>query len=856
MKKSPPDFADRFLKWFCHNDLIEFIRGDLHELYSQRLEEDGKRQADFAFCWDVIRFFRLSNIRKPKYSNTQTMMTRNYLKIGFRSLKKNWANSLINISGLALSVGCAITTFLFADFFFNLNSIHHNRENIYQVVSHIEENNIDQLYGPSPMVLAEELKEDFLKIDETVRVQYKSGNVKFGSNVFRERILFADPAYLSMFNFPMEDGDKFSLTSNAILISKAMAEKYFGNANPMGKRIDIKFGELVKSFDVGGVFGEVPANTTFRPELMLHFDHYSKLEGTRTNWIDEAKATFISLKSGVNPKELNTLFIDYRELQNEANPSNPVNGFSLMSLPELSSVSGRIQDSIIHGNDKSGTIGIVITGILLIIFACLNYVNIAISSATTRLKEIGVRKVMGGSKGGIAQQFLTENFLICAFAMIIGVIACYFLLLPGFNKLSPIAIPFTFSSISIAIAYFLGLFILLGLLSGSYPAFYISRFKTLSIFRGDKSLGGKNYLSKILLTGQFLLAFITILGCFIFTDNARYVKEISWGYDPSGILSIPIDENSTIESMRNEARKNPDIISAVASRGHLGVSNNLIPFKYLKHQFKVLTYDVEPGYLSAMDMALINGRYFEKERGDKNAIVVNQLFVDKMKWANPIGKSILFEGDRKTVIGVTSNVHHVFFDNDIKRPMVFTSGDHEPNFLIVKSSADRIVSSNEYLSEMWKNIAPFDPYVSYYQSDNFDRSYQNVDANIWFMISISVLTVFLSCLGLYGLLAFTLQNRLKEFGIRKVLGASHGSIIKLVNKEFIWILIIAFGIATPLGIWLMTDFVESFFQVSKPFSITPVILCFAVMTATIILTVFAQIRKVTRVNPVTILKGE
>ncbi len=856
MKNSPPELADRFLHWFCRKDLIEFIRGDLHELYDQRLLSDGKWRANLAFFWDVLRFFRLSNIRQPKNSTKRTIMIGNYLKVGFRSIKKNWANSLINISGLSLSVGCAITTFLFADFFFNLNSIHSNGKNIYQVVSHINENNTDQLYGPSPMIIGEKLKDDFPQLQESARVQYTRGNVKFGKNVFRELIQFTDPSFLQMFDFPMTSGDRNSLGSNSIIISSDIAKKYFGDIDPMGKRIDIKFGGTIKSFDVAGVFGEVPLNTSFRPRILLHFDHYLSLEEAKINWIDEAKATFVSLRSDANREELNQLLKEYQKTQNEANPSSPVTAFELIPFMEISSMAGILHDSIVQGNDKGGTISIAVTGILLILFACLNYVNIAIASATTRLREIGVRKVMGGSRSGIAQQFLTENFLTCGIAMIIGVIACYYLLLPGFNKLAPIEIPFSFSSFSLAVTYFVGLFLFLGLLSGGYPAFYISRFQTLDIFRGEKSLGGKSYFSRILLTGQFFLAFTTILGCFIFTDNAQYIKQVSWGYDPSGILSFPLEEKGQLEALRNEAGKHPGVIQTSVSNHHLGVNNNLVPFDYLDYQFKVLNYDIEPGYLETMNMTLNEGRFFEEDRGDHNSIVVNQLFVKEMKWSDPLGQSIVFQGERKTVVGVINDVYHAFFDSDIQRPMVFTSNGTEPNFLIVKSQANATVQVNEYLEEQWKTIAPFDPFVSVYQEDLFDRSYENVDANTWFMITLSVMTIFLSCLGLYGLLAFTLQNRMKEFSIRKVLGASHVNIIRLANREFIWILIVAFGFGAPLAIWVMDKFVKTFFSISKPFSIAPVAIGVLITLFTIVVTVYAQIRKVTRVNPAEVLKGE
>ncbi len=783
-------------------------------------------------------------------------MIGNYLKVGYRSIKKNWANSLINISGLSLSVGCAITTFLFADFFLNLNSLHSNRQNIYQVISHIEENGKDQLYGPSPMIIGEKLKDDFPGLAESARVQYKRANVKFGNNVFRELIQFADPTFLKVFDFPMNAGDRNSLGSNSILINTDIAKKYFGDIDPIGQRIDIKFGSIVKSFDVTGIFGEVPSNTSFRPRILLHLDHYMTLNEVNTNWIDEAKATFVSLTSNADQAKLNELLSAYQKTQNEANPSNPVTAFELVPFAEISNMAGSLGDSIVQGNEKGGTIGIAAIGFLLILFACLNYVNIAIASATTRLKEIGVRKVMGGSKSGIAQQFLTENFLTCAFAMIIGVVASYYVLLPGFNKISPITIPFAFSTLPTAILYFLGLFLLLGLLSGSYPAFYISRFQTLRIFRGEKSLGGKNYLSRILLTVQFFLAFVTILGCFIFTDNARYIKQIGWGYEPAGILSFPIGESSYLEALKNEARKHPDVIQVSTSKHHLGVNNNLVPFDYLDNQFRVMTYDVEPGYLSTMNMRLEQGRFFEKESGDQHSIVINNLFAKRMNWSDPLGESIEFAGKRRTVVGVVSDVYHAFFDNDIVRPMVFTSHGSEPNFLIVKTTETSIVKVNEYLEERWKVIAPFDPYVRIFQADLFDNSYQNVDVNTWFMLTVSILTIFLSCLGLYGLLAFTLQNRLREFSIRKVLGASQLSIVKLANREFIWILIIAFGLGVPLGVWLMNAFIEAFFQISKPFSVVPIILCFVVTFLTILITVFAQIRKVTRVNPAVVLKGE
>lgn len=781
-------------------------------------------------------------------------MFTNYLKVGARSLKRNWGNSLINISGLSLSVGCAITTFLFADFFLNLNSTHSKKESIYQVVSQIEENNKEVLYGPTAMIMASKMKEDFPDVEQTTRVQYLRGNVKFGKNVFRERIMFADPSFFEIFDFSTRHGNVNNLGPSTVLISSRIAKKYFGELDALGKRIDIKFDNQVQSFDVAGIFEEMPANTTFKPEILLQMDHFMRLDSRSTNWIDESKATFILLSEGADAASFRPIFEEYKEIQNEANPTDPVLGYQLMSFTELSQTID-VQDKIVGGNNKGGTIAIAVTGFMLIFFACLNYINIAIASAAKRLKEIGVRKVMGGSRSGIASQFLTENFLICTIAIAIGALAAYFILLPGFNLMIPLVVPFAFSSVPMAIIYFVGLFLFLGLLSGAYPALYISKFQTLKIFKGEKSLGGKNYLSRVLLTVQFLLAFMTILCCFIFTDNSQYIKKVSWGYDPAGILSMPIADQGTLEAMKNRAGDHPGITNIATSKGHMGVRNNPIPFEYLENQFRLMMYDVEPGYLELMNVVLIDGRLFH-ESGDRNAVVVNQLFVKEMGWQDPVGQRFDFEGQSREVVGVVADVYHVFFSNDIQRPMLFTTEGCTPDFLVVKADEANLVAVDQFLEEQWAEVAPFDPYVSYFQSDSFNRYYDLVDSNIWFMITLGTLTIFLSCLGLYGLLAVRFQSNMKEFSIRKVLGATKFHIIKKANREFIWILAIAFLLGTPLAIWGVQDFVQRLFTIPKPFSVVPIILGILVMLLTIGITVFSQVRKVTSVNPADTLRGE
>lgn len=857
MKDQPPRWPDRFLSWFCDREQVEIIRGDLYELFHFRLKTQGKTHARWGFLWDVLRYFRISNFKTRWQPRVNPFyMFSNYIKIGFRNLSKNWWTSLINISGLSLSVGCAITTFLFADFFFNLNTIHSNRDNIYQIISHIEEENESKLYGPSSMILGEIIEESHPAVDASVRVAIQKGHVKFGRNVFTENIYYTDPSFLTTFDFPISQGGANPLAKGEVYLTGEIAKKYFGDLDPLNRRVDIKFSEEnIQSFTVAGVFGEIAKNSTFKPEVLIHLAHRQRT--SENQWSDYVKATFVSLKQGKSPPEMALWLQKQQEEQNLANPENPVIRYELVRLDELSKLAGSIQERIVYGNDYAGTMGIAIVGFLLLLFACLNYVNIAIASAARRLKEIGIRKVMGSSKTGIAQQFLVENFLLCLLAMVIGTVACYIFFLPGFNYLSPVEIPFSFSSNQVAVLYFLGLFFFLGLLSGSYPAFYISKFEPLKIFRGVKKIGTNNNFSRILLTIQFFLAFVTILSCFIFTDHAYYVKGLSWGYEPSGILAIPVLDDSQIQALKNEADSYAAVEKLVAAQGHIGLENKLVPFEFLDHRFKVIHYSIEPGYLQVMNTHLEAGRFFDQVDEDKNTIIINRHFARTMSWDQPLGQSLNWKGETKTVVGVISNVRHAFFDHDIKRPMIFTPSVEGPyNFLIAKGDPERMAEIDVKMEESWRAVFPNDPYNRFYQGEIFDRAYRNVDANTMFMLSISVMTIILSCLGLYGLLAFTLQNRLKEFSIRKVLGASWMHITQLANKEFALILIISFGLGIPVSIGLMKSATDHIFSVAKPFSLLPILVCTVITLVTIAITVFGQIRKASLANPAQILRSE
>lgn len=860
MSSSPPKWPGRFLKLYCDPDIVEEVLGDLEELYFERILKDGKTLAKWAMVWDVVRFFRWSNIKivSTFYTNISTTMWQNYLKIGLRNIARNWLASTISITGLVLAIGCAITTFIFADFMFHMDSFHANRENTYQIVRHMPEEDGEQIYGTSPLLLGAEIENSHPSVEAVTRMHHEYGYVRHGSNVFRDKVLFVDPSYFEMFSFPLERGDASRLKDKqAIFLNKNMAVKYFGDLDPIGKEMSIKFGDRVLLFDVAGIINQVPSNASFQPRIVVPLANYLVLNQEAKDWSHLVNATFVQLKDGSKPEELSSVLSNYSSLFDADNPKTPMSGYEMISLTNLSKRAEGIQDRVSFGNGRGGTIGIAIMGFLLLLFACFNYMNIAVASATKRLKEIGIRKVMGSNKSGIIQQFLVENFLLCFFALALGAVVAYFIIMPGFNYITPIEVPFQFSSPLTAILFFASVLFATGFLSGSYPAFYISRFQPISILKGTLSIKTKNYFSRSLLTFQFFLAFTTIIGSFIFTDNAQFVKEKSWGYDPTGILSVRVPNVVDLEKLKNKAGVLGGVSAVSSSKGQVGVVSPHFTFEEFDNKFKAITYDVRSGYLPLMDMTLVEGRFFDpsKEEAENTALVVNELFVQKMGWADGVGRTVQFEGVNRHVIGVVKDFYHAFFDQDDQRPMLFTNNSRPHDFLIIKTKGD-LMEVDALMAEAWHGVLPNDPYNSYVQSDLFDRHYTNVDNNISLMLTVTIMTIVLSCLGLYGLLSFSLQKKVKEFSIRKVLGAEQFHIVKLANKEFLWVLIISFGIGAPCAIFLMDMVKVELFTIAKPFSIWPILAALGITFLTISLTVMGQVLKATRLNPAKILRSE
>jgi putative ABC transport system permease protein len=858
----PPKWADRFLRWYCNPDLLEEIEGDIYEIFDREAIVSASK-ARRRFIWNVLRFFRWSNVRRTNsnYKANQMGLIKNYFTIGFRNLAKNWGISLINILGLSVAIGMGIAIFIFVDMQMHMDDFHTNRKNIYQLTNHVKTENSTALWADAPLLVGPDLVNKHAGVENVVRIEFQNGNMRFGDNVFSELVSFVDPALLKVFDFPIKYGDENALENKSyVVIDKNTAEKYFGEENPMGKDVSIKYSNgTIQNYTVGAVMDKRPDKASFDFEIMVPMDNFFDLKlQNHYDWAYATDAIFIEMKDGHTPQELEEIFKGFAALQNQTSSKWPIEKFEMVALDQVALRSFEIDGSISGSGHPAGRIGLSVVAAMLVLLACFNYMNISVTAATKRLKEIAMRKVIGGNRRQIIYQFILENMILCTFALALGTVMSYYFFLPGLNMMIPITIPFEFSSFPLLVLFFGGLLLVIGLVSGAYPAFYVSGFQPTSIFRGSEKLGSKNFFSRILLGFQFFFAISTIIACFVFTDNAIYQAGKDWGYNPQGIISMPLVEASDFQALRDAADRNSAVVGYAGSNYHVARANKLTKADVLDKEIKTYAFHVGDGYLETMGFRLTEGRFFgdSKAADQAGSIIVTDMFVEKAGWDQAVGQQVTYDSTRYTVVGVVEDfMCNAFYDEML--PSVFTAAPEESfNYFVVKTTPGNEKELDEYFASVWTGVAPNDPYNSKYQVDVFDFFFRENQGNIVVISFISGLAIALACLGLFGLLGFSIQSRKKEFGIRKVLGADALQIIRIASKQYFWTIVVAFLLGAPAGAFLITQMINAIYPDPKETTALPFILAMGIVLLTTVVTVASQVTKATSVNPVQTLRSE
>ena len=788
-------------------------------------------------------------------------MVKNYFKMALRSLAKNKLVSFINIFGLSTAVGVSIVVFSFMHFTFTQDKFHVNKENIFLLMNVVERDGTEQVWGDSPVPIGAMLKEDYPQIHSVVRIANKNMVFKYEDQVFREYTRFVDPEFMTMFTFPVKYGDINSLEDKSrIIISEKISEKYFGEKNPVGEQVSLNFGEdRVASFIIGAVAEKFPSAASFSFSVLANWENKIDLfpKEDPNDWKDFITATFIQFNNVEDKAIIEAGMGKYIALQNQVEEDWPAKTYPLQPLTTLSLESYEIMGDLSNGDEPTGRIVLGTIAGFLLVLACFNYMNISIVSASKRLKEIGLRKSIGGNKGQLVWQFLLENLVLTMFALFLGTLLGKFLFVPWFVDLFGVELSFNIMSNFSIWLFFLGMLVVVGLASGAYPAFYIASFKPVDIFRGGLKLAGNNRFTKVFLTFQFIISLLAIVCGIIFVQNVEYQESQDWGYDQDQIYVLQVPDGESFRMLKNEIAQNPNVLEVTGSKNHVGKSVAMAVIDKDAKKYEVRRIDVGADYIQSMGLQLIEGRDFNRElKTDEQSVIVNQTFVQKIGWENIIDNTFTFDSAEYTIIGIVEDYHYYAFWQKVEPAMLRMVPEDDFRFVLAKISGGSVVETKEYFEATWKSFMPDLPFTGFFQDTVFDNYFNNISGHSKLLGFTATLAIILSSLGLFGLVSLSVEAKKKDFSIRKVLGAGAIDIAKGVNQQYIWILLIATIIGAPVSYFVMGLFLDSVYEYHIPVQFLSIGKGVVAVFIIAFITVSALVFRVIRDNPVDALRNE
>ncbi|MEJ7645809.1 MAG: ABC transporter permease [Chryseolinea sp.] len=864
-EKLPPEWPLRCLRFFVKNEFLEEIEGDMEEMFYENVERLSYVRARRIYAWDILRLMRpvlLKNINQAPAIDQLDMFS-NYFKTSIRALMKTPMSSLINIFGLSIAIGISIFVYAFAHWVNSTDQIHLQKNNVFLVTFLANRDGSLQQHGQTPRPLAEMLKNDFTQVSSVCRVEDRNVVFKYDDKVFHERVRFTDPSFLDMFTFPLKWGTPGSLADlNSVIISEEMSIKYFGDENPIGRDVLLRFDEHVgKAFKVSGVAARFPEARTISFDFLINFDNMFIAEpGYNSNdWKALINATFVSINTTSDVKRIEAGMGKYKALQNDAVHEDwAISEFSFEPLATLHQRSQYIQNDISRSStsDSQSIVYLTIVASLMLALACFNYINIAIVSAAKRLKEIAVRKTIGATRRIVIVQFLTENIVLTFFALVLGLFLGVTFFIPGFEGMWHFNMGFTLGDSGLWI-YLPSIMLFTALASGIYPALYISKFEVITILKGSVEFGKKNPVTKLFLGFQLVIACILITSAVMFTQNTAYLSKRSWGYTANASFYAEVPDLASYEKLNDVMLRDPQVLSISGSTHHLGKNNTKAVVRSLGRRFEVDEFSVDANYFETMGLQLQQGRVFtENSANDKMTVIVNQFFANTISFDSPIGKSVEIDSIAFEIVGVVTDFHNNSFFNNVG-PTIFrlaAKEDYRFISLKVRPGSERDVFAT--LQSKWAHLFPDTPFPGAYQEEVWGNYYDEIGnhATVWQVIAF--IAVLLTTLGLYGLVTINIAGRIKEFSIRKLLGAGIGNIIGILSFQYIVLFVVALLIGAPVSYALIKLLIESAYSYHMPIDVSGVTLAVLILMAVLGATIWTQTRKISKFNPVKGLKAD
>jgi putative ABC transport system permease protein len=809
-------------------------------------------------------------------------MIRNYLKTAFRSLWKNKGFAAINIGGLAIGLATCLLMLVYVLDELSYDRWNGNADRIYRLDNSVSfsGNYFDNASGPFPAGPA--IRREYPEVEKEVRLNTAGGlQIRRGSqNINEDQVVYADSTFFEVFTLPLIGGDVHTalVAPHTMVISERMAKKYFGRQDAVGRELEV-VGR--GPYTVTGVMRDMPEASHFHFEFVVSLSESEYAKQT-DEWFSNSCNIYLLLRKGVDaaafekklsaglirkyiaPLVQSLVHLSMGEYYKAGNKYV----FTLMPLTAIHLHSNKSGELEPNGNLQYVYIFSAIA-IFILLIACVNFMNLSTARSANRAKEVGVRKVLGSMRGGLVTQFLMESVLISFIGLVLA-LGLAWLLLPIFNDLAAKRMTIGLFSRPLLLPLLLLLMLVVGLLAGSYPALFLSRFRPIEVLKGSVSKGFKTgWLRNGLVVVQFVISIVLIFGTVVIYRQLAYIRSRQLGFNRDQVLVLEgtgvLGEG--IKAYIDELARLPGV-EGITVTGFLPTSDwrsdntfFLSPDFDLKKGISMQQWRVDENYIPVLGMQMVAGRNFSRDfPTDSSAVIVNEAMVRQAGLLHPIGAKIYNVDDIKTkkmisfqIVGVVKDFNFNSLREVVTPLALFLRPQH--GRIAMRVQTNRMSSLVNQAESAWKKMAPGQPFSYTFMDDQFNSIYRTEQRTGGISLSFSLLAIFIACLGLFGLAAYAAEQRTREVGIRKVLGASVGGIIRLLSRDFLMLVLVSAAIGLPLAWWAMHRWLEDFaYRIDIGWEIA--VMALVVASGIAMLTVSIQALKAALANPVKSLRTE
>lgn len=753
-------------------------------------------------------------------------MLQNYFRIAARVLRRNKLYVAINLTGLGFALACCIWSYLNYEYRYSFDEVHRNTEAIYRLNSIRQVDGGTQPWAVTPLPLAEAVARDQAGVNRFARLHRAGATVRRREHVFREQIQYADRTLFDFFHLPLSAGSLAGFADGrSLVIGEACAKKYFGAEPPVGKEMTLVGADGTESvFTVGAVLATPPRNSSFQFDLLtsLEFALATGQLGT-SDWRNPALVTtFVELKGAGAVAAVSRGLRTYAPRHNAVRTDWLVAGFTPQPFRELATTSDRDFANFVHGSPLEANprgVAVIVPAVMslfILLITCFNFTNISVAFAGNRLREIGIRKVLGGVRMQLVGQFMTENLMLSFMA---AVLAFGFVqaLLPFLNPLMNLQLAVDPAEPALW-GFLVGLPVLTAVVAGLYPAVYLSGFRPIAVLKGKTTLGAGSRFTRLLLTAQLGLSCLALVVGLVMTRNAYYQREADFGYDLEGVAVVEVDNLRAYTALSQAIAQHPHVRAVGGAAQHLGESSYPGTLKGEAGEMKAQVAHVGGrAYLETMGVRLVGGRHFHDGPADREgSVLVNRTLTDALHLKQPLGKQIQLDGKYLTIVGVVNDYKEFGLHGLVPPCVLRPAGPDEFKYLVVNARPGHLAGVSGHLQATWRKVAPGVPYAGFLQTELVAKERYLNEGLKSVAFFLGVITLLLSASGLFALVSLDILRRRKEIGLRKILGATVWQVVALINRSFARILLVAFGVGSLLGYLLVDKLIFRFIYVYHP----------------------------------------